>query len=97
MDYKPYGFNSGNLNIATEELLVGSNSVGEALNETNVRLAVDFKVARANQRMTKYVGVAKSKRKQGGALGGGFQSSGARWMDVTSQDFYHAGNTKFFV
>lgn len=95
MEYKPFGFNAGVLNVVSEELLIGSNAGGLAINATNIRLAVDFTVKRANQSITKYVGVAKSKRKQGGNAFAIGQGSGAQWMDVESTDFYHAGGTKF--
>lgn len=79
MRYKPYGFSAGSTNIASEELLVGSNVVGGVLNETNVRLAVDFKGSRANRPFNKYVGVAKSKMKSGGALQSGTPLTTAPW------------------
>jgi len=48
MQFKPYKFNSGTTDIASEELLVGSSAVGLALNTTTVRLAVDFNVRNAS-------------------------------------------------
>jgi len=97
MEYKPYGFNQGATNIASEELLVGSNTYGQVLDSTTVRLAVDFKCRRSNQPLHKYVGVAKSRAKQGNlGVGQAFQQS-QRWMDVTSLSPYHSGNTFFSV
>ncbi len=97
MDYHPYGFSAGSTNIASEELLVGSNVVDGALTSGNIRLAVDFKAARANQRMVKYVGVAKSKKRSGGASEAGVPLSTALWHDVDSASNYHNGKTNFIV
>jgi len=97
MDYKPYGFNAGSNNIASEELLVGSNLVAGVLNSTNIRLATDFAVRRSNQRHVKYVSVAKSKMKSGGAVESLTPQSTGPWMDTTSPNNYHNGVTKFIV
>ncbi len=97
MEYKPYGFNAGSTNIASEECLVGSNAVGNALNVTTIRLAVDFIARRANQNFNKYVGVAKARMKNTGALSGSVNTSGSRWSDVQSLDQYHEGLTEFII
>jgi len=99
MEYKPYGFNQGALNIASEELLVGSSVTGDALNSTNIRLAVDFNCRRSNQKYNKYVGVAKSRFKNGssgtGAIGSG--SGNNRWQDVVAGSSYVPSRTFYSV
>lgn len=45
----PYQFNSGDAQIVSEELLVGSSIVGDVPTSTTVRLAVDFNVRQASR------------------------------------------------
>ncbi len=101
MEYKPYGFNAGSTNIASEELLVGSTLSGEAIDVTNVRLAVDFKCRRSNQKLNKYVGVAKARYKNGSAWSAGSTypsgSGNQRWLDVINGSPYHPGTTFWFA
>lgn len=99
MEYKPYGFNSGATNIASEELLVASSLTGEALNTVSMRLAVDLVQKRANQAHTKYVSVAKARYKNGSALTGSLTSGSGnqRWLDIVAGSKYMHANTFFFL
>lgn len=92
MEYKPYGFNAGATDIISEELLVGSSPTGLALTTTTIKLAVDFKVRRANQPMKKYVGTAKSRTRNTGTTAA-LAGSTSRWLDVASLDAFHLGST----
>ncbi len=97
MEYKPYDFNMGTVNIISEELLVGSSIDGTALDTTSIRLAVDFHCQKASRNMKKYVGVAKSRRKSGSILVGGIGagSGSQRWAMVNSGSAYSEGETFF--
>lgn len=98
MEYKPYSFNMGTVNIVSEELLVGSTVDGQALNTTSIRQAVDFHCQKASRNYRKYVGVAKSRFRNGSALVSaiGSGSGNARWLDIVSGSPYSEGKT-FFV
>lgn len=91
MRWLPYQFNSGAAQIISEELAVGSSAVGSALDPTVIKLAVDYKVQQTSRQMFKYVGVAKSRRKNTGGSG-----DTSPWMDVESILEYHDGHTGFF-
>lgn len=93
MKYLPYQFNSGDVQIVTEELLTGSSPQNLALNRTNVRLAVDFDVRQANRQMHKYVGVAKARKNNSGNLSGLGQIVSQPWSSTASTNVYHSGKT----
>lgn len=85
----------GTTNIVSEELIVGSSTDGAALTEVNLGLAVDFTARRANRNFNKYVGVQKSRFKNGSALTGAAESGSGnqRWLDVIAQNKYSQGIT----
>ncbi len=97
MQFIPYKFMAGSTDIAAEELIVGSSAIGEAIDATNVRLAVDYDVKSANARLTKYVGVAKSRRRNTGSRTAMELSGSSRWMDTGTERLYHGGKTYFSV
>ncbi len=74
---------------------------GESLDYSNIRLAVDFNCRRSNQKLNKYVGVAKARWKNGSTLSTGSTypagSGNQRWMDVTNGTAYFPGITFFFA
>jgi len=80
----------GTQNVISEELIVGSSVMGDTLNTTTVRLAVDFITRRADRNYNKYVGVAKARWKNGsattGAIGNG--AGNQRWLQVNSGSVY---------
>lgn len=78
-------------------MLAGSSVTGDALNRTNIRLAVDFTTRRSNALYNKYVGVAKARFKNGSAVSAaiGSGSGNNRWLDVISGSPYFNGRTFF--
>lgn len=86
--YIPYTFGAGDKNISGEELLVGSSVGGNALNGTNIRLAVDFNVKRATSGHNKYIGVAKARMRNTGTAAGGALIGSSRWQNVVAVQPY---------
>lgn len=97
MEYKPWTYQMGATDVVSEELLVGSSVDGTDPNATNIRLAVDFTCKKASLRHNKYVGVAKSRFKNGSALTGGIGagSGNQRWLDTVAGSDYSQGRTLF--
>lgn len=93
-EYKPYGFNAGSTDIISEEMVVGSSPTGVPITTATIPLAVDFKVRRANQPMSKYVGTVKSRMRNTGAAAATVGST-SRWLDVSSTENYHLGHTLY--
>lgn len=64
---------------------------------TAARLAVDFVCRRSNQKFSKYVGVAKSRLKNGALTTGGIGngSGNQRWLDVVAGSVYVPSRTFF--
>ncbi len=95
--YKPYSFNMGTANIISEELLVGSAVNNDALNTTSMRLAVDFHCQKASRNFNKYVGVQKSRFKNGSTTTGAINSGSGnqRWLQTVAGSPYSVGHTYY--
>ena len=88
MEWKPFDYRPGAGTIVYEEMFVGSQLTGLILNETTMKLAVDFKSMSSARKYKKYVGVAKSRARN---------FVGVRWLSTESPDAYSAGITHFLT